>query len=134
MSRKKVDWAKYHNRHSWKSIIVTRLLFCQNDCSIGESIWQKDSLVTPILFWLCLLWYLAQSQILVTALYVCMRILERKVHPNKSVFSWYLLALRDFWMEENIGCTLFEVSKIFLKRENEEKLQILPETYSGLGY
>ena len=50
MSRKKVDWAKYHNRHSSKSIWVTRLLFCQNDSPIGESFWPKDSLITHT-FW-----------------------------------------------------------------------------------
>ena len=37
---------------------------------LGGSFWQKDSLVTLILFELCLLWYLAQSQILVTSLYL----------------------------------------------------------------
>ena len=61
---------KYHNRHSSKSIKVTKLLFCKNDVLIGGSFWQKDSLVTFILFELCLLWYLAQSQILVTSLYL----------------------------------------------------------------
>ena len=49
---------------------MTRLFFCQNDVLLGESFWQNDSLVTFILFELCLLWYLAQSQILVTSLYL----------------------------------------------------------------
>ena len=57
------------NIHRSKSIWVTSLFFCQNDSLIGGSLWQKDSLVTLILFELCLLWYLAQSQILVTSLY-----------------------------------------------------------------
>ena len=48
---------------------VTKLFFCQNDLLLGGSFWQKDSLVTFILFELNLLWYLAQSQILVTSLY-----------------------------------------------------------------
>ena len=52
-----------------KSIWVTRLLFCQNDSPIWGSFWQKDSLITHILFELCLLWYLAQSQILGITLY-----------------------------------------------------------------
>ena len=29
---------------------VTKLFFCQNDVLLGESFWQKDSLVTLILF------------------------------------------------------------------------------------
>ena len=47
------------------------------DCSFakmihswGRSFWQKDNLVTFILFELCLLWYLAQSQIWCTTLYI----------------------------------------------------------------
>ena len=36
---------------------------------MSTSFWQKDSLFTLILFELCLLWYLAQSQILMTSLY-----------------------------------------------------------------
>ena len=70
MSRKKVDWATYHNRHSSKSIWVTRLLFCQKDSPMGESFWQKDSLITHILFELCLLWYLAQSTFILDTLYL----------------------------------------------------------------
>ena len=70
MYQKKVDWAKLLNRHSLKSIWVTRLLFCQNDSPIGGSFWQKDSLITHILFGLCLLWYLAHSQILGISLYI----------------------------------------------------------------
>ena len=37
---------------------------CQNDSPQGVSFWPKDSFVTHILFELCLLWYLAQWQIL----------------------------------------------------------------------
>ena len=50
------DWAKYHNRHSSKSIRVTMLSFCQSDSlmSQSESFWQKNSLVTHIFFDLCL--------------------------------------------------------------------------------
>ena len=52
-----------------KNIWVTRLFFCQNDVLLfSGSFWQKDSLVTLILYELCPLWYLAQSQILVTSL------------------------------------------------------------------
>ena len=36
--------------HSSKSIWVIKLSFCQNDSPMGESFWQKDSLITHILF------------------------------------------------------------------------------------
>ena len=52
--QKKVDWAKYHNRHSSKRIWVNKLSFCQNDSPMGESFWQNNSLVTHILFERCL--------------------------------------------------------------------------------
>ena len=42
-----------------KSLRVIKLSFCQNDPPMGESFWQKDSLITHILFelWLItLLW------------------------------------------------------------------------------
>ena len=42
-------------RHSSKSIWVTNLLFCQNDSPIRKSFWQKDSLITHILFELWLI-------------------------------------------------------------------------------
>ena len=51
---KKVDWAKYHNRRSSKSIWVIKLSFSQNDSPMGQSFWEKDSLITDILFELCL--------------------------------------------------------------------------------
>ena len=48
------DWAKYQNRHSSKSIRVTKLSFCQSDSPMSESFWQRSSLVTHIFFDLCL--------------------------------------------------------------------------------
>ena len=48
------DWAKYQNIHSSKSIQVIKLSFCQNDPPIGGSFWQKNSLITIMLFELCL--------------------------------------------------------------------------------
>ena len=49
---------------------MTKLSFYQNDPLIRESFWQKNSLVTHILFELCIFWYLAHSQILGNTLYV----------------------------------------------------------------
>ena len=56
-----IDWLpkfatglKCYNRHKSKSIWVTILSFCQNDSLMGESLWQKDRMVTHILFDLCL--------------------------------------------------------------------------------
>ena len=50
VSHNYLDWAKYQNRHSSKSIWVTKLVFCQNDSPIRGSFWQKDSLITHKLF------------------------------------------------------------------------------------
>ena len=41
---------KCSNRHRSKRIWVTSLFFCQNDSLMGESLWQKNSLVTHV-FW-----------------------------------------------------------------------------------
>ena len=57
------DLSKYHNSHSSKSIRVTELCFGQIDLPRSTPFWQKKNLITPILFELWLLWYLAQSQI-----------------------------------------------------------------------
>ena len=65
-----MDWAKYQNRHSSKSIWVMNLFFCQNYCPIRWEFWQKNRFITHILFELCLFWYLAHSQILGISLYV----------------------------------------------------------------
>ena len=48
------DCAKYQNRHSSKNIRATQLFFCQSDSPMSESFWQKNRLVTHILFDLCL--------------------------------------------------------------------------------
>ena len=58
------------NRHSSKSVEVTRLLFSQNDFPMGGSFWQKESLNCHTLFELGLVWYLAQSQIWCTTFYL----------------------------------------------------------------
>ena len=59
---------KYLNWHSSKSIWVIKLSFGQNDSPMRESFWQKDRLITQILFELCLLWYLAQSTLFLDTL------------------------------------------------------------------
>ena len=41
--------------HSAKNIWVIKLSFCQNDSSIGGPFWQKDSLITDMLFALLLI-------------------------------------------------------------------------------
>ena len=64
-----LDWAKYQNRHCSKSIWVMKLIFCQNDCPIRGSFWQKISFITNILFEQCLFWFLAQSRLLWDTLY-----------------------------------------------------------------
>ena len=74
MYLKKVDWAKLLNRHSSKSIWVIKMSFCQNDPPMAESFWQKDSLITHILFELCLFRHLAYSTFFGT------RFKQRKPH------------------------------------------------------
>ena len=58
------NWAKLIISHSSKSIWVINLLFCQNYSPTRRSFWQKDGLITCILFGLWLIIYLAQLQIL----------------------------------------------------------------------
>ena len=66
---KKVHRAKFLNRHSSKSIWVIKLSFNQNDCPWGGSFWSKDSLITHILFELCLFRNLAQCTLFLLTLY-----------------------------------------------------------------
>ena len=75
------DKLKCLSRHRSKSIRVTSLFFCQNDVLTGESFWQKDSLVTPILFDLCLFKHFSLSQIFVISLYYT------KVYFNEFVLK-----------------------------------------------
>ena len=49
---------------------MNKLSFCQNNSPMRGSFWQKDILITCILFELCLFWYLAQSTYLWDTLYV----------------------------------------------------------------
>ena len=48
----------YQIGHSSKSIWVSMLLFCQNNSLMRESFWPNDSLITFIIFELCLIWYI----------------------------------------------------------------------------
>ena len=41
VSHNYLDWAKYQNKHSSKSIWVMKLIFCQHDCPIWE-IYRKE--------------------------------------------------------------------------------------------
>jgi hypothetical protein len=43
-----LDWAKYQNKHSSKSIRVMQLFFCQNDYPIREEFWQKNGFLTQV--------------------------------------------------------------------------------------
>ena len=54
----------------WSRVIVycSKLSFCQNDSPIGGSFWQKDSLITHILFELCLFRNLAQCTLFLLTL------------------------------------------------------------------
>ena len=62
VSHNSLDWTKYQNRHSSKSIWLTKLVFCQNNFPIRGPFWQKNSFITQILFELFLFLYLAQSR------------------------------------------------------------------------
>ena len=57
-SREETIWGNTVVQKVW----VTKLVFCINDSPIGGSFWKKDSLITHIIFDLCLFWYLADSK------------------------------------------------------------------------
>ena len=57
--------------HSSKSIWVIKLSFCQNDPPMGESFWQKDSLITHMLFELWLITLLWIVSVFLTQTLVC---------------------------------------------------------------
>ena len=57
--------------HSSKSIWVIKLSFCQNDPPMGESFWQKDSLISHILFELLLITLLWIVSVFLTQTLVC---------------------------------------------------------------
>ena len=88
---------------------MTRLLFCQNDSPMGRSFWQKDSLITYILFGLCLLWYLAHSQILGISLYEGLQVLLNfeNFHFQDTLFLSALFRVL-------IGLTMTEFSEKLL--------------------
>ena len=71
---------------------------------MSTSFWQQDSLVTLILFELCQLWYLAQSQILVTSLYVVPVKSKVKISQNFVAFSEYM----NFTKTDDRGVNLME--------------------------
>ena len=69
------------------------LFFCQNDVLIGGSFWQKHRLVTLILFEQYLLWYLAQSQVLVISLYMCIVWNFAQFNNSQSCQNLFLLSM-----------------------------------------
>ena len=62
--------------HSSKGIWVIKLSFCQNDSLIIESFWQKDNLITYILFELWLIMILSP-----VANFVQQSLLQKKFNP-----------------------------------------------------
>ena len=98
------DWAKYQNRHSSKSIWVTKLLFCQNDYPMGGSFWQKDSLITHILFELLMIF----SPILNLMLHS----LWSKL--NFNYYLWFQNKLMVISEEHQILSEIFAIAVYFL--------------------
>ena len=96
VSRNYLDWAKYQNRHSSKSVWVMKLFFWQNDCPIRGEFWQKNSFITHILFELCLFWYLAQSTYLWDTLYIY-NIFKRKLNLCQKTSNFVSL----YWKLDN---------------------------------
>ena len=62
------DMLKCLNRHRSKSIKVTKLSFCQCIPPMSKWFWQKNRMVTHILFDLCLFKHFSMSQIFVISL------------------------------------------------------------------
>ena len=78
---------------------MNSLFFCQNDSLMRESHWQKDSLVTYILFDICLFKHFSMSQIFVISLYFLKIIL--------------MLFLQTFW---TICTVVYTVACIIVRR------------------
>ena len=94
--------------HSSRSKWVTNLLFCQNDSPIRTSFWQIDSLVTRILFELCQLWYLAQSEILgITLYYAHDSMLKKKILTSNR------LSMVEFFKVAHLPLVKRGISKDF---------------------
>ena len=99
---KKVDWAKLLNWHSSKSIWMIKLPFCQNEPPMGESFWQKDSLMTHILFELCRFRYLSQSTVFWYTLYLIFFSILRGIlnaHHYNPRFAYFLPKFLKFIYE-----------------------------------
>ena len=91
--------------------------FCQNDSLMGELLWQKDSLVTLILFELCicLFWYLAQLKILGNSLY-WIPLKETKVYP--WFLRWNIQKTFYFFIYIFPSYVAHEITKEFLKNSH----------------
>ena len=88
MSKNKVHLAKFLNRHSSKSIWLIQLSFGQNDPLMGQSFWPKYSLITHMLFKLCLFRHLAQCTLFLLTLYFFHS--NSHVIGNESIPFWSL--------------------------------------------
>ena len=69
---------------------VIKLSFCQNDPPFGESFWQKDSLITHILFEQCLFRNLAQCTFFLLTLYMRWPLVD----SYKNTISKWAVGLR----------------------------------------
>jgi hypothetical protein len=79
---------------------VTKLSFYQIDPPMSTSFWQKDSLITHILFELCLIWYLAYCQIHRITLYslgITVYFTHKWFCNNTSPFHWCLVNDWQLW-------------------------------------
>ena len=69
----------------------------------STSFWQTNSLVTLTLFELCLLWYLAQSQILLTSLNNVWSFFLRSLESSKKCVASFRRALTKFFTPIRTG-------------------------------
>ena len=70
---------------------MIKLSFCRNDFPIGGSFWQKDSLITHILFELCLFRNLAQGTFFLLALYMKLMTIAKNIINELAYIKHVLL-------------------------------------------
>ena len=81
------DWAKYHDRHSSKSIRVTKLFFCQNGVLLGRSFWPKDSLVTLVRFFRTVIKNIQECAFSIWS--VCQMVSRTFIQRIDEFFKWF---------------------------------------------